>query len=162
MNYARAAQCLNLPTSCRECNDLEISDIFPTHDYKHILIVLKGTSTMKSFLILYALDFTDKMCKIIEEPILIRQLEPNEKPVTISLLPFLDKFPSTKQSVEIGNIVMVSVDGTVRIVNLDTLKLVCYGKINEEKFISAVYCNSKYKIFTCSIYSEIIFKRIPC
>lgn len=144
LNYPRASQCVTLPSSCRDCKDLIISDIFPTHDYKHILVVLKGTSTNRSFLILYGLDFSDKMCKIIEEPISIRQLESDEKPVNMSLLPVMDKFPSTNKSAGIGNVVMVSVDGAVRIVNLETLKLVCYGKINEEKFISAVYCNSKY------------------
>lgn len=145
LNYPRAAQCVTLPAQCREIEDLEISDFFPTLDYKHILVVLNTASTNRSFLILYALDFSDKMCKIAEEPVVIKQLECNEKPVEINLLPFMDKFPSNNQlSVEIiGNAVMVCADGAVRIVNLETLNIVCYGKINEENFISAVYCNSK-------------------
>lgn len=145
LNYPRAAQCITLPTQCRDFEDLQISDIFPTHDYKHILVVLQGASSKTSFLILYALDFSDKMCKIVEEPILVRELESNEKPVEINLLPLMDKFPSIDQSIKtIGNAVMVCADGAVRIVNLETLNIVCYGKINEEKFVSAVYCNSKY------------------
>lgn len=144
LNYPRAAQCINLPALCRDIEDLEISDIFPTYDYKHILVVLKGASTTRSMLLLYKIDFSDKMCKITDEPILIKQLDNNEQPVEISLLPYMDKFPSTEQSSDIiGNAVMVCTDGAVRILNLETLKIVCYGKINEENFVSAVYCNSK-------------------
>lgn len=145
LSYPRAAQCITLPSQCRNCEDLEISDIFPTYDYRHVLVVVKSLLTDTSFLIVYAIDLSDKMCKIVQEPLSIRQLQGNEKPVEIHLLPYMDKFPSTNRTLDpIGNAIIVSEDGAVRIVNLETLSVICYGKINEEKIISAVYCNSKF------------------
>lgn len=144
LNYPRAAQCVTLPAQCMECEDMQITDIFPTYDCKHILIVLKCSKSIRSFLILYKLDFSGKMCKIVDEPFLLKELEENEVPMEINLLPFIDKLPSTDPLVKtIGNAVMVCTDGAVRIVNLDTLKRVCYGRISDENFVSAVYCNSK-------------------
>lgn len=158
LNYPRAAQCITLPSNCRGYENLRVSDIFPTHDHKHILVALKDEKTNISFLILYQIDFSDSMCKIVEEPVLLRQLEGYETPKDITLLPSMDKFPSTSKMNVIGNVVMVSVDGAVRIVNLETLKVVCYGKINSEKFISAVYCNSKYcNIFHRNLFTYLIF-----
>ncbi|KAJ8947753.1 hypothetical protein NQ314_008553, partial [Rhamnusium bicolor] len=146
LNYSRAVQCINLPEQCRDCSDFEITEILATPDETHILVVIKSLFTSKSFLLLYSVDGSDKMIKINEEPVGVKELASFEKPIEINLLPTVDKIGnfskhSSVSDVE-GNVVLVSVDGAVRIVDLSTLKTICFAKIEDEKFVSAAYCNS--------------------
>lgn len=146
LNYSRAVQCLSLPDECKNCKDLEITSILSTQDDSHILLTVCSKSSLKSFLLLYALDFTNKMVKVNEESVMVRELFLFEKPLEIGLLPVMDKckIPSAKinNGVE-GRAVLVCADGAVRIVDLATLKTVCLASIEDEKFVSAAYCNSK-------------------
>lgn len=89
------------------------------------------------------------MVKLKEEAVLVKELACNEKPVEINLLPTIDKFGILSEiscDAE-GNAVMVCVDGIVRIVNLSSLKIICYAKLETEGFVSAAYCNSKCSLF---------------
>lgn len=147
LNYSRAVQCINLPEQCREYSDLEIVDILSTPDEMHVLVVLRGLFSFKSFLLLYSIDDSDRMVKIKTEPVLIRELASYEKPIEISLLPTAEKIGNVSKhsflcDVE-GYVVLVCVDGAVRIVDLSTLKTTCYAEISDDKFVSAAYCNSK-------------------
>lgn len=146
-NY-RAVQCINLPDQCKDCDDLEVVEILASPDERHVLVVLRGESTSKSFLLLYSIDDGDKMIKIKPEPVLVRELTAAEKPSEIGLLPTVDKIGnfskrSSVSDVE-GYVVLVCVDGAVRVVDLSTLKTVCLAKIDDNKFVSAAYCNSEY------------------
>ncbi|XP_057657017.1 baculoviral IAP repeat-containing protein 6 isoform X1 [Diorhabda carinulata] len=144
LNYSRAVQCVSIPEFCKSCQDLEISDIIPTHDQNHLLICLKGSKTSESFLVIYQLDFSEKMVKLKEEHVLLKQLAANEKPLEINLLPVIDKFgivPDKCCEAE-GNAIMVCEDGVVRIVSLSDLNIICYAKIEDDGFVSAAFCNS--------------------
>ncbi|KAG5886808.1 hypothetical protein JTB14_031450 [Gonioctena quinquepunctata] len=144
LNYSRAVQCVSLPEQCSKCFDLEVTDIITTLDQAHVLLVLKNCYATQSFLLIYALDCSDKMVKLKDEPVLVKELASHETPVEISLLPSVDKFGvcSERLCEAKGNLVMVCVDGVVRIVNLANLSTICFAKIEEEGFISAAYCNS--------------------
>ncbi|XP_072390491.1 dual E2 ubiquitin-conjugating enzyme/E3 ubiquitin-protein ligase BIRC6 [Diabrotica undecimpunctata] len=143
VHYSRAAQCISIPEECM-CQDLEIADILPTNDQKHILVYLKSNNPSQNFLLLYQLDFSDKMVKLKEDVVLFKQLASDERPVEINLLPIIDKFGSFSERLTEaeGTAVMVCVDGVLRIVSLSDLNVICYAKIEGDGFISAAYCNS--------------------
>lgn len=150
LNYSRAVQCVSIPAPYKSRQDLEISDIIVTQDSRHVLVVLKSSSDGKSVLILYSLDFSQKMVKLMEEPLLVRELNNNEKPVEVNMLPMVDKlgeFSEQGKNGVVGNIVMVCVDGAVRIVELSTMRTICMAHLESEKFVSAAYCNSKLTYF---------------
>ncbi|RZB38740.1 baculoviral IAP repeat-containing protein 6 [Asbolus verrucosus] len=145
LNYSRAVQCLSVPAQFKSRKDLDITNILTTQDGCHVLVVLKSASEGKSALVLYSLDFSQKMVKLNEDPVLVRELNVNEKPVEVSVLPAIDKlgdFSELSRSGVAGNIVMVCVDGAVRIVGLAALRTVCVAQLDSEKFVSAAYCNS--------------------
>lgn len=84
------------------------------------------------------------MVKIIENPVLIRELASFEKPIELIPLPLTERIVSTQGTTGAeGSIIMVCIDGAIRIVDLKTLKPICYGKIEDDEFVSAAYCNSK-------------------
>lgn len=153
LNYSRAVQCITLPEQYKNRKDLEVSDILPTQDGCHVLVVLKSVfDTSNSALIVYSLNFSCKMVKMNEEPVLVRELNNHEKPVEVTLLPQLERlngtteFNSSRNSCE-GTAVLVCQDGAVRIIELSTLRTVSVARLDGTKFISAVYCNSKLKQF---------------
>lgn len=158
LNYSRAVQCIGLPSQYKHRIDLDILEILTTQDGRHILVVLKSFSKDKSVLLTYALDFSQKMVKVHEEAILIRELNNNEKPIEVTMLPLIDKlggdhFSDNSKHKVLGNIIMVCLDGAVRIVELATMKTICIAQLESEKFISAAYCNSKFTSIFINTYS---------
>ncbi|KAB0803392.1 hypothetical protein PPYR_00362 [Photinus pyralis] len=148
LNYSRAEQCISLPKPYKNRRDLEVTDIVPTPDGGHILVVLGGSfHSLNSVLLMYSLNFSHKMVKVNEEPVLVRELNSFEKPVEVSLLPVLEhlnesmEFKHESCACE-GSAVLVCEDGAVRIIDLSTLKTVSVARLEGTKFISAVYCNS--------------------
>ncbi|ERL85653.1 hypothetical protein D910_03070 [Dendroctonus ponderosae] len=143
LNYSRTVQCISLPVGCKRCKGVQIKSILTTQDGAHILVTVCSTSA--HFLIVYALNFSNKMVTIDENYLNVRHMVPEEKPVEISLLPSLDKlkmpFAKLENGIE-GNVIIVCADGAVRIIELSTLKTACIAKIDDKKFVSAVYCNS--------------------
>lgn len=158
LNYSRAVQCIELPENCRR---FDVKKILTTRDGGHVFVVLN------CFLLIYKLDLSNKMVKLETEPVLLRELNDNERPIEINLLPSIEKFnncSSNSQTTTInnicdidGNVVIVCEDGAVRIIQLATLRTICVAKLESEKFISAAYCNSK---FFFSIYILIIIYRV--
>ncbi|KRT83410.1 hypothetical protein AMK59_4811 [Oryctes borbonicus] len=145
LNYSRAVQCVCLPEQYKTRTDMEVSDIMPTQDGSHVLIVLNSTyDSNNSILLLYALNLSDNMVKLVEEPILVRELNPSEKPLEINLLTQLER--TLENTVKInsveGSAIMVGADGVVRILELATLKTLSIARLENEKFVSAAYCNS--------------------
>ncbi|KAK5648597.1 hypothetical protein RI129_003489 [Pyrocoelia pectoralis] len=148
LNYSRAEQCISLPKQYKNRRDLEVSHIVPTPDGGHIFVVLGSTlRTQNSVLLVYSLNFSCKMVKINEEPLLVRDLNSFEKPIEVTLLPHLERlnvsidFNHESCPCE-GNAVLVCQDGCVRIIDLSTLKTISIARLEGAKFISAVYCNS--------------------
>ncbi|XP_008195667.1 baculoviral IAP repeat-containing protein 6 isoform X2 [Tribolium castaneum] len=160
LNYSRAVQCVSIPAPYKSRQDLEISDIIATQDSRHVLVVLKSSLDGKSVLILYSLDFSQKMVKLVEEPVLVRELNNNEKPTEVSMLPMVDKlgeFAEQGKNGVVGNIVMVCVDGAVRIVELSTMKTICMAQLESEKFVSAAYCNSLERLCASTAKGSLHF-----
>lgn len=139
LNYSRVVQCIQLPEQCRH---FEVKKLFATQDGDHLFVVLN------CFLLVYELDFTQKMVRLETEPHLIRELSENERPIEVNLLPTsIEKFNSQTTINNVcdidGNVVIVCEDGAVRIIQLSTLLTLCVAKLESEKFISAAYCNSE-------------------
>ncbi|XP_049817886.1 baculoviral IAP repeat-containing protein 6 isoform X3 [Aethina tumida] len=149
LNYSHSVQCISLPAVCKECSDLEITRIIPLSSNRHVLVVLSGqASWSRCYLIIYGLDFSKKMVRIIQDPTLVREIPASEKPIEINMVPGSLRLGKstvedhrTDSSVE-GHVVTVCCDGAVRIIDLKTLKTTCYAKLESEKFVSATYCNS--------------------
>lgn len=143
LNYSRAVQCVTLPEPFKKHRDLDITDIHPTHDGSHVVVVLKSDGERRSVLLLYALDFSGKMVRIHEEPVLVREVD--ENPVEVSVLPQLDRTIDASHGIcAEGTLLLVCADGTVRLLDLATFKTLSVAKLENEKFVSAAYCNSKY------------------
>lgn len=150
LNYSRAEQCISLPTLYKNRSDLEIVDILPTQDNKYVLIVLRSLYDVRnSVLLVYSLNFSCKMVKVDEEPVSRREIMPSEKPIEVTLLPQLERVNggaevnSQRRGCE-GLVALVCQDGAVRILELATLRTISIARLEGTKFISAVYCNSKY------------------
>nr|CAH7748374.1 unnamed protein product [Callosobruchus chinensis] len=74
-------------------------EIFPTRDQKHVVVVVRSAFGTKSFLLLYALDCTsDKMVKLHEEPVAVKELDMDQKPVEVKPLPNVEKFDVKSES----------------------------------------------------------------
>lgn len=161
LNYSRAVQCVSLPARFKTRPDLEISDVVPTTDNRHVLVVLKS-DTGSSALLVYSLNFAQKMVKLNEEPLLVKELGPHEKPVEVSML---DRSGSgagenAGEAGPEGTVILVCADGAVRIVDVSTLQVVSVAKSGSEKFVSAAYCNSKSTNFYVedSVFHQQILK----
>lgn len=143
LNYSKAVQCISLPEQYKKRRDLDVTDINPTHEGGHVVVVLKSEDERRSVLLLYALDFSGKMVRINEEPMLVRELD--EKPVEVSVLPQLDRTIDASRGIcAEGTLLLVCADGAVRLLDLTTFKTLSVAKLENEKFVSAAYCNSKY------------------
>lgn len=153
LNYSRAVQCISLPARFKNREDLEISDIIPTTDSRHVLVVLTS-DTRNSVLLVYSLNFSQKMVKLNEEPLTVKELAVQEKPCEVSMLSQLERAgsggcntgasgESVSENGPEGIAILVCADGAVRIVDVSTLQVVSIAKCGSEKFVSAAYCNSK-------------------
>lgn len=164
LNYSRAVQCISIPLRYKTRTDLRISDILPTTDNRHILVVLKSDLNRNSVLLVYALNFTQKMVKLNEEPVLMKELCVAEKPVEVSMLSQLERNggggcgggggggggasgENVSEGGPEGIVILVCADGAVRIMDVSTLQVVSIAKSGSEKFVSAAYCNSKLVFF---------------
>lgn len=150
LNYSRAVQCVSIPARFKTRLDLEISDIIPTTDNRHILVVLKS-NYRNSALLVYSLNFGQKMVKLNQEPLLVRELSVQERPIEVSMLSQVERTASAgagssenaSEGGPEGIAILVCTDGAVRIVDVATLQVISVAKSGSEKFVSAAYCNSK-------------------
>lgn len=147
LNYSRAVQCVALPHRYKTRIDLEISDILPITDNRHVLVVLRSDAK-NNVLLVYGLDFSQKMVKLKEEPVLVRELAASERPLEVTMLSQLERATSVAENSDDtgpeGTAIIVCADGAVRIIDMSTLQIVSVAKSGSEKFVSAAYCNSKY------------------
>nr|XP_022908652.1 baculoviral IAP repeat-containing protein 6 isoform X2 [Onthophagus taurus] len=143
LNYPRCVQCVCIPDEYKRRTDLEVTDMFTTQDDLHILVILTSTTnTLTNVLLLYALDFYDNIVKLTKKPVLVRELSPNEKPIEVSLLNQLERPGETPETTIEGTVILVCVDGVVRIIELCTLRTIYVAQLENESIISAAYCNS--------------------
>ncbi|CAH1128208.1 unnamed protein product [Ceutorhynchus assimilis] len=157
LNYSRAVQCISLPDVCKSYPNMEIVSILPTHDDGHILVTVSSTCCLsKSFLLVYSLDFTNKMVKINEKSVVVKELGLIEQPVEIKLLPVKISSKVGSSGVE-GHAVLVCMDGAVRIVDLATMKTSCIAEIDGEYFVSAAYCNSLDRLCASTVKGSLHF-----
>ncbi|XP_063984704.1 baculoviral IAP repeat-containing protein 6 isoform X2 [Diachasmimorpha longicaudata] len=111
-----------------------------------------------SLLLIYALDFTEKVPKIVPEPLIKRELPPDQTPVEWVFLPLQEKHRLTNLSNEPrGQVALVCKDGVVRLLDLNTLKTVTEARSETEKFISAAYCNRLERLCACSSTGSLRF-----
>lgn len=153
LNYSRAVQCLPLPAEYKSRKDLEISDIVPTQDGCHLLVVLNSElENRNSVLLLYPLCFNGQMVKVGDAPLVIREINSLEKPLEINLLSQLEKTTEGPPKIGVdGTVILVCADGAVRVIELCSLKTITVAKLDGEKFVSAAYCNSKLLVFFVTI-----------
>uniref|UniRef100_A0A0C9RVJ5 Dual E2 ubiquitin-conjugating enzyme/E3 ubiquitin-protein ligase BIRC6 n=1 Tax=Fopius arisanus TaxID=64838 RepID=A0A0C9RVJ5_9HYME len=118
----------------------------------------ESSTPENSLLLIYALDFTDKVPKIIPDPLIKRELSPEQTPVEWVLLPLQEKHRINSISTEPkGQIALVCKDGVVRLLELNTLKIVTEARSETEKFISAAYCNRLERLCACSSTGSLRF-----
>lgn len=118
----------------------------------------ESSNTSKSIFLVYALDFSDKVVKLKSEPLLRRELPPDQAPIECILLPTLEKGRSSVVSSRFsassntstnetseprGQVALVCRDGAIRLMNLNSLNVIAETKLEGRKFISVAYCTSK-------------------
>lgn len=121
-----------------------------------------NNNNKNSLLLVYKFDFTDKVPKLISDPIVKRELTYNQTPVQSILLPLQDKNNITdciSNDEPKGQVAIVCRDGIVRIIELKTLKIIneAHGSTDDEKFISAAYCNRLERLCACTINGGLRF-----
>lgn len=115
-------------------------------------------SNASALLLVYALDFSGPVVKVMSEPLVKRELSLEEAPIEHVLLPLQEKqrcttmssattnhptANSTPRELAVGQVALVCQDGVVRLLNLSTLKTVTEARLEGKKFVSATYCNSE-------------------
>ncbi|XP_015597939.1 baculoviral IAP repeat-containing protein 6 isoform X3 [Cephus cinctus] len=126
---------------------------------------VSNTASSNAILLVYALDFTGKVVRLVPEPIVKRELPADQVPVEHVLLPLQEKHRDTGIS-DItsaaspaaasigqeprGQVALVCKDGVVRLLDLSTLKTVTEARLDGCKFISAAYCNSLERLCVCT------------
>lgn len=112
------------------------------------------TGPTKALLLVYALDFTGKVPKIVTEPVVKRELPADAAPIETVLLPLQKKHRSLESNASPseprGQIALVCKDGVVRLLELSTLKIVTEARTEGEKFISAAYCSRLNRLCACT------------
>lgn len=115
-------------------------------------------SNTNALLLVYALDFSGSVVKVMSEPLVKRELPLEQAPIEHVLLPLQEKQKCMSSSANfstnstsnstpqepVGQVALVCKDGVVRLLNLNTLKTVTEARLEGKKFISATYCNSKF------------------
>lgn len=122
-----------------------------------------------SLLLLYALDVASEVVRIEEVPVRVSELtKPGEMPVEVSLLPLqeredredADENESGRDlcGQSIGLATIVSVDGTLRVLDLSTLTIVAEAVPSiGSRFVSATFCNNLERICACTETGSLHF-----
>ncbi|XP_034941309.1 baculoviral IAP repeat-containing protein 6 isoform X2 [Chelonus insularis] len=118
----------------------------------------------KALILIYALDFSDKVPKLITEPVAKREFPADQAPVENVFLPLQDKYRSLSlnkingsSSEPRGQVALVCKDGVVRILDLPTMKIVNEARSESEKFISAAYCSRLDRLCACTSNGVLSF-----
>lgn len=107
-------------------------------------------------MLVYALDFSDKVVKISREPVWRQELSADQAPVEHIMIPLrnskrknddeednvLDEEEDDEERGPRGLIALVCKDGIVRLLDLRNLRVVSMARPPTDKFVSAAYCNS--------------------
>lgn len=136
LSYSRAIQCLPLPPTLARRLDVSVSAVLPTSDGRRVLVVVGGAV---GALVLYELDFGGGAVTVKERPAAVREMAGGERPAEVALLG-----PGEGRGRAEGAAIVVCEDGAVRVVELEGLETVAVARLDGERFVSAVYCNSKY------------------
>ena len=158
-----AVQCISLPEPYCNCTGLSIKGIYPSKDGKHVFVVLVDSAFLsdvynmcstncidpdaewsemsRSVILVYALDASGGVIRVEKTPVRMHQLaDVGETPVEVVLFPLLD---DTRKDLH-GIIALVGVDGTVRVLDLNTQRYIAQNQPPVgTKFVSATFCNSE-------------------
>lgn len=120
----------------------------------------------KAILLVYALDFSEKVVRLVPDPIVRQELPAEETPVEHVLLPIQEKNKGNlaeSGGEPFGQVALVCKDGVVRVLNLSNLKTVTKARLEGQKFVSAAYCTSKFclqKLFFSRICNVVFYLAI--
>lgn len=168
----KAIQCISIAPY----NSYEITDIIPTCDKNYLLIVLRSTtilnvkdetameinddeelldSSKRVKLILYGIKDDGLLNEI---PICSRLLDESDTPLEFCMLPTYDNNGrNLSENNHSGVFVMVCSDGSLKMITITTLKTVSEAKIENEKFVSAIYCKSLERLCGCTETGSLHF-----
>lgn len=166
----KAVQCISIAPY----NSYEITDIIPTCDKKFLLIVLRNTTvhvkdetameinddeelecSKRVKLILYAIKDDGFINEI---PVCSRLLDESDTPLEFCMLPTYDNNGrNVGEQTHSGVFVMVCADGSLKMITVTTLKTVSEAKIDNEKFVSAIYCKSLERLCGCTETGSLHF-----
>lgn len=157
-----------------------IVEILPSYDNQNLLVVLKNITDQESSqnedvvmksnsqdefnssssvqLILFAIEDNGF---INETPVTSRVLDENETPVEIGMLPKLDNsgrmFSGSPTDSEKGVFVITCMDGSIKILSLTSLKTLTQTKVEDQRFVSTVYCKNLERLCGCTANGSLHF-----
>lgn len=161
------------------CDDenYEIQEIHTSCDNKYLLIALKSNkseivymetdddsqsqssiSTLINDVQIIVFEIDDKGL-LIEQPVCKRTLIGAEVPIEFCMLPKFDvngRILSGSPS-ETNAFVITCSDGSVRVLSITTLKTLSEAKVENEKFISSVYCKNLERLCACTSNGSLHF-----
>lgn len=158
----------------------KILEILPSYDNQNLLVVLKNIANLESsqnediVMKSHSLDdsTSDNKVQLIlfsiedngfinETPVTSRVLDENDTPVEIVMLPKLDNsghmFSGSPTESELGVFVITCTDGSIKILSLTSLKTLTQTKVEDQKFISTVYCKNLERLCGCTENGSLHF-----
>ncbi|XP_066597963.1 baculoviral IAP repeat-containing protein 6 isoform X2 [Prorops nasuta] len=170
-----------IDSSSANTNEMEVDEeseflpqksyMFWDHSYAQSDKLINGEThnafSTNSILLVYALDFTEKLVKVSSEPVVRRELSAEQLPLEHFFLPLQGKqksdFSCTNPMLNsiknelFGQVAIVCKDGVVRILDLSTLKTVAEARLEGKTFVSIAYCNSLERLCACTAEGTLHF-----
>lgn len=164
--------CLPIQTVHVPCDeDYEIQEMHTSCDNRYLLVALKSQeivfmetddvdarSQLGSATQIIVFEIDDKGL-LLETPVCKRKLSGGEIPVEFCMLPKFDTNGRvfSGSPFETNAFVISCVDGSVKILSITTLKTLSEAKVENEKFISSVYCKNLERLCVCTASGSLHF-----
>lgn len=139
----------------------EIKEILTSCDNRYLLVALKSINQNQEncdecLLAVYEID--DKGL-LIETPISKRIFMNDEVPVEFCMLPKFDTNGRifSGSPTESNAFVITCVDGSVKVLSITSLKTLSEARVENEKFISSVYCKNLERLCSCTASGSLHF-----
>lgn len=121
-------------------HDLYVSELHPTKDGQHLLVVLRSVNSVTSgMLLLYKLILSEPSVMLVETPVCMKVLQ--TEVVSLTLLPLEGESTANP----LGVAAVVTHSGQLMLIDIATLDIkACATHKENIRFVSVTYCNSEY------------------
>ncbi|XP_054283105.1 baculoviral IAP repeat-containing protein 6 [Macrosteles quadrilineatus] len=134
-------------------HDLYVSELHPTKDGQHLLVVLRSVNSVTSgMLLLYKLILSEPSVMLVETPVCVKVLQ--TEVVSLTLLPLEGESTANP----LGVAAVVTHSGQLMLIDIATLDIkACATHKENIQFVSVTYCNSLERVCAASEKGSLHF-----